>query len=98
MVGSATIRLQADGRAMIGYWLVPGETGHGYASASVRAMLAELFGRRDRSRVEAFIDSENAPSEAVLRRCGFHLMERFDRDTPNRRGRTAMVRFEIARP
>lgn len=98
MVGCATMRLQEADGAMIGYWLVPGETGHGYASAAVRAMLAELFDRQGRTRVEAFIDSENARSEAVLRRCGFQPIERFDRDIPNRRSRTAMARFEIARP
>ncbi|HYC04184.1 MAG TPA: GNAT family N-acetyltransferase [Azospirillaceae bacterium] len=98
MVGCATVRLQEAGGAMVGYWLMPEETGCGYASAAVRAMLADLFGSLGRSRVEAFIDAENARSEAVLRRCGFRPVERYDRDTPNRRGRTAIVRFEVMQP
>jgi RimJ/RimL family protein N-acetyltransferase len=54
----------------IGYWLHPGHTGHGNASAAAAALTAEAF-RIGADRVEIVHDAANVRSGAVPRRLGF---------------------------
>ena len=74
IVGGVTldaVRRGTTQRAVLGYWLAKDETGHGYMSEAVRALVA--FGFRDLKlhRIEAASIPENVPSVRVLERCGF---------------------------
>lgn len=67
--------LEVDGpHATLGWWLRESETGHGYATEAVRALLdlAFAFGIE---RVEAHTDPDNTASRALAERAGFVLQE-----------------------
>ena len=57
----------------IGYMLVPGAVGQGYATESVTRLLDMLFREEAHRRVFADTDPDNAPSNALLTRLGFTL-------------------------
>ncbi len=61
---------QGRGGMEIGYWLHPGHTGRGYATAAAAALVAEVF-RIGADRVEIVHDAANLRSGAVPRRLGF---------------------------
>ena len=60
----------ADGRAEIGYGLVPSARGNGYAAEAVTALLA-VAGRHGVDRVVAETDRANTASQKTLERAGF---------------------------
>ncbi|RPK33280.1 hypothetical protein EES37_31325 [Streptomyces sp. ADI91-18] len=60
-----------DGRAEIGYDLVPSGRGAGHAAEALRALCAWAFAQPGVSALYAGADDANAPSRAVLRRAGF---------------------------
>jgi RimJ/RimL family protein N-acetyltransferase len=59
--------LQAD----LGFTLALAHQGQGYATEAVRAVLADLFGRRGLHRVSAECDARNHRSAQLLERLGF---------------------------
>ncbi|MBT2448863.1 GNAT family N-acetyltransferase [Streptomyces sp. ISL-43] len=61
----------ADGRAEVGYDLVPSARGNGYATDALKALSAWAFGQPGLTLLAATTDEDNAPSQAVLRRTGF---------------------------
>lgn len=61
----------ADGRAELGYDLVPSARGNGYATEALKALSGWAFGQPDLSLLVATVDDGNTPSHAVLRRAGF---------------------------
>ncbi|MFE2583671.1 GNAT family N-acetyltransferase, partial [Streptomyces sp. NPDC059378] len=67
-----------QGRAEIGYDLVEGARGRGYATEALRALSQWALARDDVRSVFATVDGDNAPSQAVLSRAGF---TRVDADT-----------------
>lgn len=60
-----------EGRAEVGYDLVPSARGNGYATEALKALSAWALGRPGVTRLDATTDEDNAPSQAVLRRAGF---------------------------
>jgi len=60
-----------EGRAEIGYDLVEGARGNGYATEALRALADWAFAREDVRTLFATIDRDNLPSQAVVSRAGF---------------------------
>ncbi|OKK06914.1 acetyltransferase [Streptomyces sp. CB03234] len=61
----------ADGRAEVGYDLVEGARGHGYATEALRALADWAFARSEATVLRATVDRGNAPSHGVVARAGF---------------------------
>jgi len=59
--------------ASLGYCFGEAAWGHGYATEAVRALLTWAFGALDLNRVQAEVDTRNAPSARVLEKLGFVL-------------------------
>lgn len=60
-----------DGRVEIGYDLVAGARGHGYATEALRTLSRRALERDGVRAVVAVVDHENAPSQRVVTRAGF---------------------------
>jgi RimJ/RimL family protein N-acetyltransferase len=60
-----------EGTAEVGYDLVEGARGHGYATEALRALARWALARDDVRALFATVDHDNAPSQAVLGRVGF---------------------------
>ncbi|MEU9446337.1 GNAT family N-acetyltransferase [Streptomyces sp. NPDC048304] len=60
-----------DGRVEIGYDLVEGARGQGYATEALRALADWALARDDVSSVFATVDRDNTASQAVVGRAGF---------------------------
>ncbi|MGP2439105.1 GNAT family N-acetyltransferase [Streptomyces sp. JW3] len=67
-----------DGRVEVGYDLVEGARGHGYATEALRALSARALARPEVSRVFAVVEPDNHASRAVLGRAGFTRVARDD--------------------
>ncbi|MDF2231705.1 GNAT family N-acetyltransferase [Albimonas sp. CAU 1670] len=63
------VSISADGA--LGYWLGREARGRGYAQEAARAMIAHAFGPLRRTRIEARVYADNAPSLRVLCKLGF---------------------------
>lgn len=61
----------AEGRAELGYDLLPSARGNGYATEAAKALSGWAFGQPGCTLLAAEVDDSNAPSHAVLRRAGF---------------------------
>ena len=61
-----------DGAVEVGYGLAPSARGSGYATEALRAAV-ELAGTLDVGAVRADTDVDNAASQRVLEKAGFHL-------------------------
>ncbi|MGW5211353.1 GNAT family N-acetyltransferase [Streptomyces sp. NPDC004051] len=60
-----------DGRVEIGYDLVEGARGHGYATEALRALSAWALAQDGVRTVTAVVDRANTPSQNVVTRAGF---------------------------
>jgi RimJ/RimL family protein N-acetyltransferase len=60
-----------EGRVEIGYDLVEGARGHGYATEALRALSTWALGRDEVRTVVANVERDNTPSQNVLTRAGF---------------------------
>ncbi|MER7486503.1 GNAT family N-acetyltransferase [Streptomyces sp. NPDC126497] len=74
-----------DGRVEIGYDLVAGARGHGYATEALRTLSAWALARDGVRTVTAVVEEENVPSQKVVTRAGFTEVSR-------REGR---IRYEL---
>jgi len=91
LVGSAGYRgpPSPDGTVEVGYGIVPEYQRQGYASETVRGLLAHAFAVPSVRRAIAETLPELTPSIGVLRKCGFRLVG--DGSEPG------VVRFELTR-
>ncbi|MET9229475.1 GNAT family N-acetyltransferase [Lentzea sp. NPDC003310] len=82
IVGVATV-MRRDPRDLveIGYWLHPGHTGQGHATAATAELVEFAFGLGGVRRVQIWHDEANVASSGVPRRLGFTEVER---RTPSR--------------
>ena len=74
LIGGVTldaVRRGTTQRAVLGYWLGEGFTGHGYMTEAVRAAVEYGFNKLDLHRIEAASIPENVSSIRVLERAGF---------------------------
>ncbi|MFF7369216.1 GNAT family N-acetyltransferase [Streptomyces tricolor] len=60
-----------EGRVEIGYDLVTGARGHGYATEALRTLTAWALAREDVDTVIATVERDNLPSQRVVTRAGF---------------------------
>lgn len=65
----------------LGYWLAESATGHGYATAAVKAIVVYAREQRGATDVFAGVTHGNEKSSAVLARCGFQQVADFDHYT-----------------
>jgi RimJ/RimL family protein N-acetyltransferase len=76
------------GRCTAGYWLAARDRGQGIATRSLRLLSRYAFEELDVQRIEVWIDPDNAPSQRVAERVGFHregLLRSFRRVGDQRR-------------
>ncbi|MER6343660.1 GNAT family N-acetyltransferase [Streptomyces sp. NPDC001595] len=64
-----------DGRAEVGYDLVPGARGRGYATEGLRALADWALARTDVRSLFATVERVNEPSQRVLARAGFRRVD-----------------------
>jgi RimJ/RimL family protein N-acetyltransferase len=91
LIGSAGYKgpPSGDGTVEVGYGIVRDRRRNGYASETVRGLVAHAFAMPSVRRVIAETLPELAPSIGVLRKCGFH---------PTGGGsEPGVVRFELTR-
>lgn len=72
-IGTLQASVFADHRAMIAYMVLPRHWRQGYAAEGVRWMLDEVVERDRAETAEAFIDTRNRASLALVQRLGFTL-------------------------
>jgi RimJ/RimL family protein N-acetyltransferase len=91
LIGSAGYKgpPSPDGTVEVGYGIVPDHQRRGYASETVRGLLAHAFAAPAVRRVIAETLPELTPSIGVLRKCGFRLIG--DGSEPG------VIRFELSR-
>jgi [ribosomal protein S5]-alanine N-acetyltransferase len=71
-LGCAALLLRPQpGVAGIGFWLVPAARGRGVATRAVGLLTGWGLATAGLDRIEAWVEPDNDPSVAVLRRCGF---------------------------
>jgi RimJ/RimL family protein N-acetyltransferase len=73
-VGVDYFDYRGEQRIELGYRLVSGSRGRGYATESARALL-QMAGETWHGELLAFIDPRNQPSRAVLGKLGFEFVE-----------------------
>jgi RimJ/RimL family protein N-acetyltransferase len=73
LIGDLLLALRSAEHATleVGYIFAGAQTGHGYASEAVRALLALSFDVLEARRVVARVDTRNGRSRALLTRLGF---------------------------
>lgn len=69
--GMATVWINAEGEAEIGYWLLAAARGSGLATRAVRLLCDWAFGVCELRRLQLATLPGNAASERVARHCGF---------------------------
>jgi RimJ/RimL family protein N-acetyltransferase len=62
---------RVHGRAMVGFWIAPEARGQGVAAQALSLLAGWAFGSLGLTRLELFIEPENAASLRVAERCGF---------------------------
>ena len=63
--------LSAEGSAEIGYGILPGYQGKGYATEAVKAVTAWALSKPNVNCITAETEEDNAASKRVLLKCGF---------------------------
>lgn len=71
VLGGVSLHSIVDGRAGIGYWLVPEARGRGVASRAVRLLSRWAFDSLGVARLELTCGPDNVASQRVAERCGF---------------------------
>lgn len=72
-IGTLQASIFADHRAMIAYMVLPRYWQQGYGAEGVRWMLGEVIERDGAETAEAFIDTRNRASIALVQCLGFNL-------------------------
>ncbi len=74
--------LEPDGTAEIGYGILDAYQGQGYATEAVAAACRWAFQHAEVKSLEAETGAENAASQSVLKKCGFHPNGTFGEEGP----------------
>ena len=98
VVGSCSLMARiGPGGFEIGYWVHPGSTCRGYATAAAAALATEAF-RIGADRVEIVHDTANAASAAIPRRLGLTEVERRPSQQPAPGGTGVSVVWRLRAP
>ena len=71
VLGGASLFWFVEGRAGVGYWLVPAARGRGVATRAVRLLARWAFDSLGVVRLELTCGPDNVASQRVAERCGF---------------------------
>ncbi len=96
-VGSISLELRGKDRLVLGYVLAPGAWGKGLATEAALAMIDAGFGLTPAVEISASVRVENAPSQAVLEKCGFVLVGAGQQGAPARGGMVKCHSFRVTR-
>ena len=81
----------------IGYVTTPSQTGRGYATEAVRALIDTVFNLTEARTITASSRTINPASRRILEKCGFAFVASELRDLPARGGRHPCDVFQLAR-
>ena len=70
-VGGVSLREMRQSHAMLAYWLLPEERGHGYVTEGAALLINHGFESVGLHRIFAWIIDDNEASRSVLKRLGF---------------------------
>jgi len=85
----------SEGRAAVGYWLVPSARGRGVATHAVRLLARWAFEDVGLGRLELTCGPDNHASQRVADRCGFTREGVLRSHTPFKGGRRDTVVFSL---
>lgn len=98
LVGVVGLRLnQATRAATLGYWVGRRFWGHGVATEAAGRVVRWALANLEIDRIQAYVDTENPASAAVLRRIGFQHVGDSVHDFPARGGSRPVWNFEATR-
>jgi RimJ/RimL family protein N-acetyltransferase len=83
LLGSAGLHELATGRPDIGYWVARGARGRGVAPRAARLLREWAVSALDVPRIEVLVHPDNAPSQRVAVKAGFHRTGEY-RPSPRR--------------
>ena len=95
VLGGASLHGFAEGRAGVGYWLVPAARGRGAATRAVRLLARWAFDALDVVRLELTCGPDNVASQRVAERCGFTREGLMRAHLPFKGGRRDTVLYSL---
>ncbi|HZZ34229.1 MAG TPA: GNAT family protein, partial [Caulobacteraceae bacterium] len=72
LMGGCELRVLAEDRANVSYWVFPAFRGHGYATLALALLSDAAAGIAGLRQLEAHIDADNFASHRAAERAGFH--------------------------
>lgn len=97
LFGVISVRLEADGAGVLGYWLGESFWGRGYATEAAHAMVDSVFSYSTTPALTASARVINPASRRVIEKCGFQFEGSDMADAPARGGRLPVDRFRLTR-
>ena len=95
VLGGASLYGFVEGRAGIGYWLVPAARGRGVATRAVRLLARWAFDALGVARLELTCGPDNVASQRVAERCGFTCEGLMRAHLPFKGGRRDTVLYSL---
>jgi len=95
VLGGASLHGFAEGRAGVGYWLVPAARGRGVATRAVRLLARWAFDALGVARLELTCGPDNVASQRVAERCGFTCEGLMRAHLPFKGGRRDTVLYSL---
>ena len=95
VLGGASLYGFVEGRAGIGYWLVPAARGRGVATRAVRLLARWAFDALGVARLELTCGPDNVASQRVAERCGFTREGLMRAHLPFKGGRRDTVLYSL---
>jgi RimJ/RimL family protein N-acetyltransferase len=96
-IGSISLESRGKDRLALGFVLAPDDWGKGLATEAAQAMIDAGFGLTPAIEILASVRVENAPSRAVIEKCGFLLVGTGPQGAPARGGMVECHSFRLSR-
>ena len=96
-IGSISLETRGADRLALGFVLTPEAWGKGLATEAAQAMIDAGFALTPAVEILASVMLENAPSQAVLEKCGFALVGTGVQGAPARGGMAPCHHFRLTR-
>ena len=81
--------------ASVGYWTIPGARGRGYASGAVGLLTRWALTHGGLTRIEAYVEPDNTPSQRILEGIGFHREAYLPSKLPLPTRRADVIRYSL---